>query len=534
VGAQSEAQVSVGLARNVERVRRGEWARSRLAEPIASAATRILRVHRPGAVQSSVRAGRNTIRAADAGYPALLVLNKILGGGTDSRLFAILREQKGWTYGAWTDVARPRDVGRLMAGMHMRSEATDSAVAEMLVQLRRVAAEPVSAEELEAAKGYLVGSFPIGIQTADDVASRVALTRLKGLPIEYLLQRRERISAVTVDDVRRVAARYLRPDSLVVTVVGDAGRVLAGLERIAPVELVDAEGRPMDRAALEVRASGASFHIAHLRPYTAEYEILAQGNPSGRMTNILAREGDGWKHSMSGSFGAVQQTITGVWGPAWEPRTYDETCSGSFDGRMDVRVENGRFVGTGQMAPQAGGSKTFDAEAVAGAAWSQMEDAMLSTADLAEGTAIVIPVFNTSTGAVAAVTCAVGATESVTVPAGTFPAYRVSSTGGSSAMTLWLRADAPHVVLKQELVGQPIVVQLKSIQYAAVSVDAARPGCAIACPGRAAQGPLAERGGTALDRMVPGERPAPPSPALPRKLRGGGRCDAPPSDARER
>jgi zinc protease len=444
--------------------RGGEAPRTAYGGIPASAPTRILLVHRPGAVQSSVRAGRNTIRAADADYPALLVLNKILGGGTDSRLFSILREQKGWTYGAFSDVDRPRDMGRLMAGMDVRSEVTDSAVAEMLTQLRRITAEPVTAQELESAKGYLVGSFPIGIQTANDVASQVALTRLKGLPIEDLLQRRERISAVSVDDVRRVAARYLRPDSLVVTVVGDAGRVLAGLERIAPVELVDAEGRPMDRSALEVRASGGSFDISRLRPYTAEYEILAGGNPIGRMSNTLAREGDGWKHGMAASFGSVQQTITGVWGPAWEPRTYSETYAGSFEGRADVRVENGRFTGSSEMPPQAGGGKTFDAEAVVGAAWSQMEDAMLSTADLAEGKTIVIPVFNTSTGAVAPVTYVVGAAESVTVPAGTFQAYRVQSTGGSAAMTLWLRADAPHIVLKQELAGQPIVVQLQSIQ----------------------------------------------------------------------
>lgn len=451
------------------RARFGAWRGGDAPRPAftgipASTPTRILLVHRPGAVQSSVRAGRPTIRAAEADYPALLVLNKIVGGGTDSRLFSILREQRGWTYGAWTDVDRPMDVGRLMAGMDVRSEVTDSAVAEMLVQLRRVSAEPVTAQELEAAKGYLVGSFPISIQTAQDVASQVALTRLKGLPIDDLLQRRERISAVTVDDVRRVAARYLRPDSLVVTVVGDAGRVLAGLERIAPVELVDAEGRAMDRSALEVRASGESFHIARLRPYTAEYEILAQGNPVGTMSNTLAREGDGWKHTMTGSFGPVQQTITGTWGPGWEPRSYVETYAGAFEGRAEVRVENGRFVGTGQMPPQAGGDKTFDAEAIAGAAFSQMEDAMLSTADLAEGKTIVIPVFNTSTGAVGPVTFAVGATESVTVPAGTFQAYRVSSTGGSAPMTIWLRADAPHVILKQEMVGQPLVVQLKSIQ----------------------------------------------------------------------
>jgi zinc protease len=461
--------VDAARVEEMARARFGGWRGGEVQRPAytgipASTPTRILLVHRPGAVQSSVRAGRPTIRAAEADYPALLVLNKIVGGGTDSRLFSILREQKGWTYGAWTDVDRPRDIGRMMAGMDVRSEVTDSAVAEMLAQLRRVASEPVAAQELEAAKGYLVGSFPIGIQTANDVASQVALTRLKGLPIEDLLQRRERISAVSVDDVRRVAARYLRPDSLVVTVVGDATRVLDGLERIAPVELMDAEGRPMDRSALVVRASGESFDASRLRPYTAEYEILAQGNPFGRATNTLAREGDGWKFSMSGSFGPVQQTITAVWGSQWEPRTYGETYAGAFEGRADVRVENGRFTGASEMPAQAGGNKTFDAEAIQGAAWSQMEDAMLSTADLAEGKTIVIPVFNTSTGAVAPVTFTVGATESVTVPAGTFQAHRVQSEGGSASLVLWLRAEGPHIVLKQEVVGQPIVVQLKSIR----------------------------------------------------------------------
>ncbi|HEX5869880.1 MAG TPA: pitrilysin family protein, partial [Longimicrobium sp.] len=168
--------VDAARVEEMARARFGGWQGGDVQRPAygalpASTPTRILLVHRPGAVQSSVRAGRPTIRAADADYPALLVLNKIVGGGTDSRLFSILREQKGWTYGAWTDVDRPRDVGRMMAGMDVRSEATDSAVAEMLTQVRRIATEPVTAQELEAAKGYLVGSFPIGIQTAGEVAS---------------------------------------------------------------------------------------------------------------------------------------------------------------------------------------------------------------------------------------------------------------------------------------------------------------------------------------------------------------------------
>lgn len=451
------------------RQRFGAWARGAAPAPgfagsPAASPTRILLVHRPGAVQSSVRAGSLAIRAADPDYPALLVMNKILGGGSDSRLFDILREQRGWTYGAYTDLNRPRDLGRVQAGMEVRTEVTDSAVAELLVQMRRMAAEPVSAEEMEAARGYLVGSFPIGVQTAEQVAAQVAVTRLLGLPVEDLLQRRERIAAVSVDDVRRVAARYLRPDSLAVVVVGDAARVMAGLERIAPVELVDLEGRPLDRAALEVRASGERFDMARLRPAVMEYTFTAQGNPIGRSTSTLSRDGAGWKSELAMQFGPVQQTIAARWGADWAPVDYTETYAGAFEGRAEVRLADGRITGSAAMPAQAGGNKTFDAALVPGGAWSMMDEVMLSTAELAEGKTIVIPVFNTSTGAVAPVTFAVGAVESVTVPAGTFPAFRVESTGGSSPVTLWLRAEGPHVVVRQALAGQPIVGELTAIR----------------------------------------------------------------------
>jgi zinc protease len=429
-----------------------------------AAPTRILLVHRPGSVQSSVRAGTFAVRAADPDYTALRVMNHVLGGGTDSRLFKIIREQKGYTYGAYSGLNRPRDRGRMVAAMEVRTEVTDSAVAELLAQMRRMSAEPVPESELEGAKGYLVGSFPIGIQTAEQVAAQVAVTRLLGLPMDDLLQRRERISAVTVDDVRRVAARYLRPDSLNIVVVGDAGRVLAGLERIAPVELVDLEGRPMDRSALEVRASGERFDAARLQPMTLEYRFLAQGNPIGQSATTLSRDGEGWKSSMALNFGAVRQTIDARWGAAWEPIDYVEVYAGAFDGRAEARAQNGRIVGSAQMPEQAGGSKTYDAEMVPGTAWSMMEEVMLATADLEEGKTIVIPVFNTSTGAVGAVTYKIGAVESVTVPAGTFQAYRVESTGGSSNLVLWLRVDAPHVIVRQEIVGQPLVSELTAIR----------------------------------------------------------------------
>jgi hypothetical protein len=209
---------------------------------------------------------------------------------------------------------------------------------------------------------------------------------------------------------------------------------------------------------------GERFDMALLRPAVLEYTFKAQGNPVGRSTSTLSQDGPGWKSLLELQFGAVQQTITARWGADWAPADYAETYAGPFDGRADVKLENGRLTGSAAMPPQAGGNKTFDAATVPGAAWSMMDEVMLSTADLAEGKTFVIPVFNTSTGTVDPVTFTVGAVESVTVPAGTFQAYRVGATGGSSPLTMWLRADGPHILVRQELVRRPLVSELTAIR----------------------------------------------------------------------
>jgi zinc protease len=112
------------------------------------------------------------------------VLNQILGGGADARLFQILREEKGWTYGASSRFTRPRDVGYFSATTEVRTEVTDSAVAEIMSQLRRLRDEPPPAADVEAAKNFLAGSFPLRIEAAGQVASQVAQARLLGVPIE--------------------------------------------------------------------------------------------------------------------------------------------------------------------------------------------------------------------------------------------------------------------------------------------------------------------------------------------------------------
>lgn len=461
--------VSQARAEALARERFGGWERGNVAAPTftpvaARARTGIVLVHRPGSVQSTLLVGNPGLKAGNPDYYAVEVMTRLLGGGTDSRLFQVLREQHGWTYGASASADRPIDTGVFTASADVRTEVTDSALAELVSQLRRLRDQPVPAAELEAAKSYLVGSFPVGIQTPSQVASQVAITRVLGLPIEDLLQYNTRVQAVTAADVQRVARRYLLPDQATIVVVGDATKVLAGLERIAPVTVVDLEGKPLERSALEVRASAEHFDYARVAPATLTYQVSFQGNPVGSQTVTLAKEGEGWTRSNDLMFGPLHQALVTRFGPGFTALSHTETVSGPATGTATVALTGGRFRGEAKLPPQMGGEKTYDVAAVPGAVLEGMDEVMLGVADLAQGKTIAIPQFNTGTGGVDAVTFRVTGVEPVTVPAGTFPAFRVEVAGKQQPIVMWLRQAAPHVPLKYEVTGQPVVIQLQSIR----------------------------------------------------------------------
>jgi predicted Zn-dependent peptidase len=184
-------------------------------------------------------------RPGDSLYHASVLANRVVGGGVDSRLFLILREAKGWTYGAYTRLVRRHDRGYFLARAAVRTAVTDSALAELLVQLRRIRNEPVPPAELDGAKGFLIGSFPREIETPQQIAAQVTSVKLLGLGEAYLREYRERLAAVTEAGVTRAARHTIHPDSSVIVVVGDGREVYQGLRAIAPVRLVDVDGQPL-------------------------------------------------------------------------------------------------------------------------------------------------------------------------------------------------------------------------------------------------------------------------------------------------
>ncbi|HEX6912254.1 MAG TPA: pitrilysin family protein [Longimicrobium sp.] len=213
---------------------RGEAPRlARAANPVRPVQrTRVVLVDRPGSVQSHIRIGTASVGAEDPDAIRLTVLTHVLGGAFNARINQNLRERHGWTYGAWASFNPLRGAGALHINSSVRTNATDSAVAESVREFRRIVAEAVPAEEMSGATGNLVGSFPTSVQTVQGLAGRMQNLLVWGLPLDYYGTYRERLGAVTAADVADVGRARLNPDALVIVVAGDLAQVEAPLRAL--------------------------------------------------------------------------------------------------------------------------------------------------------------------------------------------------------------------------------------------------------------------------------------------------------------
>lgn len=220
----------------------GGWAGDEAGEAALPAAagrpTVIHLVDRPGAPQSEIRLGTVGAARTSIDYFPLVVLNTILGGSFTSRLNTRLREQGGYTYGAFSAFAFRRHGGPFVAGAAVFAEVTARAIAESVEEVVRVRAEPVPEAELERARRYLTLGLGRSFETNGSVAARVAELDVHGLDADWWERFPERIAEVDREAVREAAERYLDPERLQVVVVGDAERLRASLEalNLGPVE----------------------------------------------------------------------------------------------------------------------------------------------------------------------------------------------------------------------------------------------------------------------------------------------------------
>ncbi|HSM20371.1 MAG TPA: pitrilysin family protein [Hyphomicrobiales bacterium] len=181
--------------------------------------------------QTVIRFGQQGIARKDPDFVPAYVVNYILGGGGfSSRLYEEVREKRGLAYSVFTYLYPLDSAALLLGGVATQNDRAAESLATIEAELKRLAEEGPSAEELEAAKSYLKGSYALRFDTSDKIAGQLVAIQLEELGIDYINTRNDLIEAVTIDDVKRVARRLIAPEKLIVTVVGRP----KGLEEIRP------------------------------------------------------------------------------------------------------------------------------------------------------------------------------------------------------------------------------------------------------------------------------------------------------------
>ena len=162
----------------------------------------------------------------------VVVMNAILGGLFSSRINLNLREEHGYTYGAFSEFDWRRNAGPFLVGTAVQSESTAAAAREVLNEIDRMRNDLIRPNELSLATSYLDGVFPIRYETTAAIAGALSNLVIHGLPDDYFDTYRDRVRAVTVEHVRQVAERHLKPDSMQVVAAGDATQLHAGLSAL--------------------------------------------------------------------------------------------------------------------------------------------------------------------------------------------------------------------------------------------------------------------------------------------------------------
>jgi len=369
----------------------GDWPKRDVPADTASEppppGRRVLVVDKPDAVQTEVRVGQLGVPRKLIDYTALDLAINILGGEGANRLHRVLRMERGLTYGASAEMETLKRAGEFVAVTNTRSEATGEVLRLVVEQFNRLRSERVGEQELADAKAYLAGNFPLRIETPDAIALQVLNVLFYELPVDELHTYRERVNAVSVGDIARVAGAYLRPDSLSVVLVGNAKAFVPQLKavgfdkyEIIPAADIDvttvdlrrpAGGTDMTpqtgdsaRAVLEraIRAKGGADRLRALRTVVATGTLTVRSPqpvearttayiqypdkfrvdatlPNGEVTQVLAA-GEAWRKDPSGVYDLAAQERDALRGNA--ARDLVSLLLRAADGQLDVRLVSGQ------------------------------------------------------------------------------------------------------------------------------------------------------------------------------------------------
>jgi len=210
----------------------------RLSFPVSPpiAERKVYLISRPGSVQTDLTLANRAIERTNPDYIACMVMNQVLGSGPAARLFRIIREEKGYTYGVSSSFTATRYLQHFSSSMSVRTEVTEAALTDLLKEFHEIRDVTVPKDELDGAKRTLVASFALGLENPAGVLARWMQQREYSLPEDYWDTYTDKIMAVTAEDVQRVARKYVPYDNVQIIAVGDGAKIRELLKKFGPVE----------------------------------------------------------------------------------------------------------------------------------------------------------------------------------------------------------------------------------------------------------------------------------------------------------
>ena len=301
-------------------------------------------IDRPGSAQANIIIANSGLTRTSPDYFPLLLMHTILGANASSRLFMNLREDKGYTYGAYTSLDARRTAGTFRAAAEVRTPVTGDSLKEFFYELNRIRTEPVSEKEISDGKSYLTGVFPIRLETQEGLIDQLVQIKMFGLPENYLEIYRDRVQAVTIEQIQNVAQKYVRPDEAALVIVGDGAQLNEQVKPYAEeIEFYNTAGKKKrapggaesSRAAEATLAGSWSLQIDTPLGQSIPATLILANSIKGLSGRVESEMGNGELLSATfdgESFGAI--VAFDVSGHKMEARIEGEVADKQMDGNI--------------------------------------------------------------------------------------------------------------------------------------------------------------------------------------------------------
>jgi len=300
VGDVDRTELVKDIKENFGKWQTGDFGAVAFYDPPARSETSLTIVDRPGSAQSNIVMANIALDRNNPDYFRVMVMNQVLGAGASSRLFMNLREEKGFTYGAYTKIDAKRLSGDFEATAEVRTSVTGESLKEFFYELNRIRNETVSEEELANAKNFLTGVFPIRAETQEGLTNLILSQQLHNLPDDYLQTYRDKIDAVTAHDVEHVAKKYITPKNMAIVIVGDAEAILPQAKPFAKkIKIFDTEGKSKDISEYGQKLGGDTAQVGGIWKLVLDFQgqqvpvslLLKQSGDviSGKLETMLGK-----------------------------------------------------------------------------------------------------------------------------------------------------------------------------------------------------------------------------------------------------